>query len=222
MVHVMILAADRLGLLRRICGVYESRRYNVCTLTCGPADRPGFLRINLAVEEPADRARKLASQLARLIDVVSVEVVEATRAVVRELALVKVVLSSATSRPDVLNVAQVFRARVVDVARTSVVLELTGDAAKIDAFIGLMQDFGPVEVVRTGQAAIGRGERTLAETAVAPAATPRVATADGLDRDGRGRAGRDDGAASASRETPRVAASGQRAALAPTAGVPAG
>mgnify|MGYP001195555184 CR=1 FL=1 len=168
MVHVMVLAAAELGVLRRICGVYESRRYRVRSLTAGPADRPGFLRVNLALDEPAERARRLAAQLARLVDVAGVEVVEAGRAVARELALVKVLLAGPGQRPDVLQVAQVFRARVVDVGPRSLVLELTGDSTKVDAFIRLVEEFGPVEVVRTGVAAIGRGEGVLPGTAVAP------------------------------------------------------
>ncbi|ADU51873.1 acetolactate synthase, small subunit [Thermaerobacter marianensis DSM 12885] len=161
MIHVMVLAADRPGVLRRILGVYESRRYQVRSLAAGPAGPAGFLRINLALDEPAPRAQRLAAQLGRLVDVVSVEVVEPSRAVGRELALVKVLLDHPGRRADVLQVAQVFRARVVDVAPRSLVLEVTGDPAKVEAFLNLAEDFGPVEVMRTGVAALGRGGRLL-------------------------------------------------------------
>ena len=165
-VHVMALVADEVGVLRRICGVYESRRYRVRSLTAGPSGHPGVLRVNLAVDEPPERARRLAAQLARLIDVISVDVAEAGRAVGRELALVKVVLPAPDRRPEVLQVAQVFRARVVDVAPRSLVMELTGDTGKVDAFIRLVEEFGAVEVVRTGAAAVRRGERVLAGAAL--------------------------------------------------------
>lgn len=161
MIHVMVLAADRPGILRRILGVYESRRYQVRSLAAGPAGPAGFLRINLGLDEPAPRAQRLAAQLARLIDVVSVEVVEPSRAVGRELALVKVLLDHPGRRADVLQVAQVFRARVVDVAPRSLVLEVTGDPTKVEAFLNLAAEFGPVEVMRTGVAALGRGGRVL-------------------------------------------------------------
>ena len=161
MVHLMVLAADRPGILRRILGVYESRRYQVRSLATGPAGPAGFLRIHLVLDEPADRARRLAAQLARLVDVASAQVVEPSRAVGRELALVKVLLDHPGRRPDLLQVAQVFRARVVDVAPRSLVLELTGDPAKVDAFLALAGEFGPVEVMRTGVAALGRGSRIL-------------------------------------------------------------
>lgn len=163
----MVLAADRPGILRRILGVYESRRYQVRSLAAGPAGPAGFLRINLGLDEPAPRAQRLAAQLARLIDVVSVEVVEPSRAVGRELALVKVLLDHPGRRADVLQVAQVFRARVVDVAPRSLVLEVTGDPTKVEAFLNLAAEFGPVEVMRTGVAALGRGGRVLPGAAAA-------------------------------------------------------
>ncbi|QIA27613.1 acetolactate synthase small subunit [Thermaerobacter sp. PB12/4term] len=172
MIHVMVLAADRPGVLRRILGVYESRRYRVRSLATGAAGPAGFVRVNLVLDEPADRAHRLAAQLARLVDVAGVEVAEPSRAVGRELALVKVLLEHPARRADLLQMAQVFRARVVDVAPRSLVLEVTGDPAKLDAFLGLAREFGPVEVMRTGVAALARGSQVLAAAVVAPAGTP--------------------------------------------------
>lgn len=158
--HVMALVADVPGALRRIMGLYGSRNYKVRTLTVGSSGQEGVLRVSLVVDEPAERAQRFARQLQRLIDVISVDVAAEPGAVARELALIKVAVAS-VRRQEVLQLAEVFRARVIDAAPSSVVLEVTGSTQKIDAFLEVLEEYGITELARTGIVSLRRGAASL-------------------------------------------------------------
>lgn len=162
MQYVMALIADVPGVLRRIMGLYGSRNYNVRTLTVGDSGLPGTLRLSLVVDEPAERAERFARQLERLVDVISVDVAVEPGAVAREMALIKVSVAPG-QRPEVLQLADVFRARVVDAAPNSVILEITGASSKIDALLEVLAEYGITEMARTGIVSLRRGADSLPE-----------------------------------------------------------
>lgn len=177
MTHVMVLARDTPGLLRRIVGLFERCGYDVRSFSTGIGGRtdgiaaaPEAIRISMTLTEPWERAERLARQLRRLADVLAVEVAAQEQAVARELALIKV-FTEPGQRPEVLQVAHVFRARVVDAAPRSVVLEATGDPEKIDALVALLRDYGVIEVARGGTVALTRGEGGIETSGDQPPST---------------------------------------------------
>ncbi|HEX6988962.1 MAG TPA: acetolactate synthase small subunit [Bacillota bacterium] len=172
MIYVMVRAREALGLWRRIAGLCEHRRHPVRGMSAGPAGR-GFVRFTLEVDAPPERASLLARQLRRLADVVEVEVAADDHAVSRELALIKV-CPPPGRRSEVLQVAQVFRARVVDAGPGALVVEVTGTAGKIEAMIALLEEFRVTGVARGGAVALHRG------SAAAGAAEPSGPDAGGV------------------------------------------
>ena len=157
--YVMVLAREATGLLRRVSGLCENRGYALQSLSVGGIGG-GMVRLGLAVDEPRERAERLARQLERLTDVMAVEVAGDHQAVRRELALIKV-RPSPGRRSEVLQVAQVFRARVVDASPGTVVLEVTGTADKIDALLAVLQEYDVAEVARGGVVTLRRGPAAL-------------------------------------------------------------
>lgn len=166
MVYVMVRARAAAGLARRITGLCEFRGYALQGFSAGPAER-GLVRFTLAVAAPPDRASLLARQLQRLADVIAVEVAAGELAVSRELALIKV-CPPPGRRPEVFQVAEVFRARVVDADPGALVIEVTGTAGKIEALIALLHEFNVVEVARSGPVTLRRGSRAPGVEVSAP------------------------------------------------------
>lgn len=167
MMHVMILAANAPGMLRRLIGLLDSRGYRVESFAVGPCETTGRLRISLTLDETRERAELLARQLRRLFDVTTVGVAVENELVRRELALIKVSVGPG-KRPEVLQVANVFRANVIDVAPESIVVEATGDKSKIDALIALLHEFGIAEIARSGTITLHRGGQALSATSRDP------------------------------------------------------
>lgn len=166
--HVMALAVDTPGFMRRLVGLLDGRHYKVHSLVLGKAghaeagegEGKPMVRVNLVVNEPPARAQRLARHLARIVDVVSVGVATSNEAAARELALIKVRVGP-QGRSEILAIAQVFRAQVVDAAPRSVTIEATGASDKIDALITVLAEHGIEEVARTGSVALQRGEAML-------------------------------------------------------------
>jgi acetolactate synthase-1/3 small subunit len=147
---------DRPGVLNRVASLFRRRSFNIESLTVGRSDQPGVSRLTFVVKADADTARRIEANLYKLVNVVRVSDVTHERSVLRELALVKV-RADAAARVQVLQLCEVFHARAVDVAPDALVLEVTGPGDKLDAFIGVMQQFGILEMVRTGALAMTRG-----------------------------------------------------------------
>lgn len=172
MATLAVLAEDGYGMLTRVVGMLNRRGFTLRSLTVGPTTEPGVVRLTLVVDgdpQVGERARRF---LLRLVDVLACEVIDEGQAVARELALIKVAVTS-ERRAQLVQVAEIFRARLVDVGPRSAVVEVVGDAEKIAACLALLEEFGVLEVVRTGQVALARGERALVpqegEGAVTPA-----------------------------------------------------
>lgn len=153
------------GVLARISGLFSRRQFNIESLTVGPTEDPDVARMTIVVEEPEPGLQQVKKQLAKLLPVISVTELAAD-AIDRELALIKV---NGAEPDQVIAVAEMFNGRAVDVCRTSVTVQITGDEATIDRAINAFGRFGVQELVRTGTAALSRGGT---ETAEADPTTP--------------------------------------------------
>jgi len=152
-----ILVENNTGVLCRISGLFSRRCYNIDSLSVGITEDPDISRITVVTSGDEDVIRQIRAQVEKLVDVRSAVVLDNSTSVGRELTLVKVATDSAT-REEIVNIAGIFRARIIDVTSSSLVIELTGTPGKIKAFLQLMEPFGILELVRTGLTAIQRGD----------------------------------------------------------------
>ena len=148
---------DKPGVLNRVASLFRRRNFNIESLTVGHSEMPGVSRMTIVTdEEELLRRNVIRSNLLKLISVIEVQDVTDMPCVVRETALVKV-KADATQRGQVMDVAEMYRARIVDVATDTLIVEVTGEPSKIDSMIGVLEPFGVLEIMRTGKIAITRG-----------------------------------------------------------------
>ncbi|MEL6262719.1 MAG: acetolactate synthase small subunit [Cyanobacteria bacterium J06614_10] len=150
-----VLVQDESGVLTRIAGLFARRGFNIESLAVGPAEEAGISRITMVVPGDDLVIEQLAKQLFKLINVLKVEDITERPSVERELMLVKVSADS-TNRAEVVGLAQLFRARVVDVSKEALTLEVVGDPGKLVALEQMMKPFGIQEIARTGKIALTR------------------------------------------------------------------
>lgn len=159
MSHVLVVYTDdEPGVLTRVALLFRRRGFNIHSLTVGPTERPDVSRMTLVVDTDEAQARRAVEHLKKLVNVLQVEQLGHARKIVRDLALVRV-STSAANRSEVLQLVQVFRANVVDIAEDSLVIECTGGLGKIEALVNALRPFGILELGRTGAVAMGRGHR---------------------------------------------------------------
>lgn len=156
-----VLVENKFGVLGRITGLFSARGFNIESLSVAETEDPTVSRITLVTEGNAFILEQVNKQLNRLIDVIKVTDLSEEAHVDRELVLIKVHAEAEQMRSEVLRLADIFRAKVVDVTPKTYVLEVTGDEGKIRAAINLLKPLGIKEVVRTGKIAIARGQRVL-------------------------------------------------------------
>ncbi len=155
--HILsILVENKPGVLTRVAGLFARRAFNIDTLAVGPTDDPAVSRITLTLDGAVHPIDQVTKQLHKLINVLKIRDLEPDETLARELALFKLAVDG-SSRAELLQICNIFRARVVDVARRSVVVEITGTADKVEAFEQLVRPFGLIEMARTGEIAISRG-----------------------------------------------------------------
>jgi acetolactate synthase-1/3 small subunit len=147
---------DRPGVLNRVSSLFRRRAFNIASLTVGRCDRPGVSRMTVEAEADDDTARRIEANLYKLVDVLYVRDLSGAERVSRDLMLIKV-RANAKARPEVLQLTEVFRARVVDVAPEALIVELTGTEDKLDGLVEVLRPFGILEMVRTGAVAMARG-----------------------------------------------------------------
>src|SRR5580765_340533 len=153
---VSILVENKPGVLARVSGLFARRGFNIATLAVGPTDDPTTSRITLTVdgaEHPIDQVTK---QLHKLVNVLKIRDLEPGDTVSRELVLFKVAVDGA-QRAEVMQICEIFRGKVVDVTKRSIILEITGTTDKVEAFERMVRPFGLIEMMRTGEIAINRG-----------------------------------------------------------------
>ena len=153
-----VTVRDRPGVLVRIAGLFARRGFNIESLSVAQSEEPGFSRTTFVVNGEDSVLEQVQKQLQKLIDVVKVIDHSQAKFVDRELMLIKVAVRTPEDRVEIRQIAQDFRARIVDVARHALVFEVTGDEGKMNAFISQMRDFGIVELIRTGRVALPRSE----------------------------------------------------------------
>jgi len=147
---------DKPGVLNRVASLFRRRAFNIESLTVGHTDQPGVSRMTIVVDSDDLGARRLEANLYKLVNVLRVEDVSGDAVVVRDLALVKVA-ADGQARTQVMQLCDVFRARVVDVTNESLVIETTGTEDKIDSLVEVLRPYGIIEMVRTGIVAMRRG-----------------------------------------------------------------
>ncbi|MEW6243251.1 MAG: acetolactate synthase small subunit [Bacillota bacterium] len=157
-----VLVENSPGVLSRVSGLFTRRGYNIESLNVGVTENPAVSRMTIVVRGSPAVVEQVSKQLNKLINVLKVSDITSEEIVSRELALIKVSATPA-QRASILQIVSVFRGQVVDATSRSVIVELTGDEEKIDAFIQLVREFGIKEVVRTGRVAMMRGLRNQRE-----------------------------------------------------------
>ena len=174
MLHTFVVYVDnKPGVLNRVASLFRRRAFNIESLTVGHTEQPGVSRMTVVVDTDGYGARRLEAHLYKLVPVKRVDDITAAAAIVRDLALIKVA-ATGDARAHVMQLVDVYRARVVDVSPESLVIETTGTEDKIDSLLEVLRPYGVMEMVRTGRVAMARGvgavEKTTART------TPAAAT----------------------------------------------
>jgi acetolactate synthase-1/3 small subunit len=155
--HILsILVENKPGVLTRIAGLFARRGFNIDTLAVGPTDDEQVSRITLTLDGAVHPIDQVTKQLHKLVNVLKIRDLEPGETLARELALFKVNADGA-ARAEVMQICEIFRAKIVDVTKRSVVIEVTGTFDKVDAFEALVRPFGLIEMARTGEIAISRG-----------------------------------------------------------------
>jgi len=155
---IIALMEDRPGVLSRVASLFRRRNFNIASLAVGASEIPGISRMTIVVDvDSSTRAiEQVTKQLYKVINVTKVSDVTHDPIVARELALIKVTATSAT-RGEIIELVNVYRANIVDVAPDSLIIEVTGDEEKIDSMLVLLRGFGIKEMLRTGRVAMLRG-----------------------------------------------------------------
>ncbi len=151
-----ILVDNTSGVLSRISGLFSRRGYNIESITAGVTADPKYTRITIVTNGDEDILDQIEKQVAKLIDVRSIKELKPDDSVYRELVMVKVRVNP-LQRQGVISLTDVFRAKVVDIATDSMIIELTGNQSKIEAFLNLLSDYEILELARTGIAGLQRG-----------------------------------------------------------------
>ncbi|MCP1716176.1 acetolactate synthase-1/3 small subunit [Methanocalculus alkaliphilus] len=162
-IHTLsILVENRAGVLSRVSGMFSRRGFNIESLAVGTCEQPEMSRITITVRGDDTVIEQVKKQLNKLIDVIKVSDITYREHVRRELALIKVAASPGTTRAEVMQIADIFRAQIIDVGAKTLVLQVVGDPDKIDALETLLRQYGVKELIRTGTIAVLRGAKTSA------------------------------------------------------------
>jgi acetolactate synthase-1/3 small subunit len=163
MQHVLsLLVEDKPGLLTRVAGLFARRGFNIESLAVGKTEVEGLSRITVVVDVEGLPLEQVTKQLNKLVNVLKIVELDPEQSVQREHMLVKVRVDNST-RSQILEAANLFRARVVDVVTDALVIEVTGDTAKINALLKVLEPYGIKEIAQSGLLAIGRGSKSITE-----------------------------------------------------------
>jgi len=157
-----VLVENKPGVLARIAGLFARRGFNIDSLAVGPTEYPDVSRMTIVVNVEDNPLEQVTKQLNKLINVLKIVELESASSVSRELLLVKV-KADPQSRSQVLEIVQLFRAKVIDVAVDAVTIEATGGAEKIEALLRVLEPFGVKELAQSGMVAMGRGTRSITD-----------------------------------------------------------
>ena len=155
-----VLVVNTAGVLSRIAGLFSRRNYNIDSLTVSETENPKYSKMTIVVTGDDEVLEQIKKQVAKLEDVQDITILKDGKSVCRELVLIKVA-AGPEQRQQVMAVTNIFRAKIVDVAEDSLMIELTGNQAKLEAFIGLLKGFEVKELVRTGITGLSRGSADM-------------------------------------------------------------
>jgi acetolactate synthase-1/3 small subunit len=157
---IVALVEDIPGVLNRVASLFRRRSFNIESLAVGHTETKGVSRMTIVVDSDETSILRLISYLYKLVNVIQVEDLTTKPCVTRDLALIKV-KADVENRAQVMQIVDVFRARIVDIANNSFIIEITGDEAKIEGFIEVLRPVGIIEMVRTGSVVLARGGNPL-------------------------------------------------------------
>ena len=155
-----LLANNTSGVLSRITGLFSRRGYHIESITAGVTADPRYSRITIVATGDDEALEQIEKQVGKLVDVLDVKELKPEESVYRELVLIKV-KAAADQRQTVISVADIFRAKIIDVGPESLIIEMTGNQSKIEAFISLLEGYEILELARTGIAGLGRGTKNV-------------------------------------------------------------
>jgi acetolactate synthase-1/3 small subunit len=166
-----VLVENKPGVLARVAGLFSRRGFNIDSLAVGPTEHPEVSRMTIVVNVEESPLEQVTKQLNKLVEVIKIVELDPDQSVARELLLVKV-RADAESRGQVLEVVQLFKAKVVDVATDAITVQVTGNQGKLEDFLRIVEPFGVRELVQSGMVAIGRGGRSISERTLRPVTVP--------------------------------------------------
>jgi acetolactate synthase-1/3 small subunit len=156
--HTLVaLVENKPGVLNRVASLMRRRNFNIESLAVGTTEDPTVSRMTIVIDASKTNAALVERNLYKLVNVIDVQDVTNLPTVARELALIKVRVSDAQHRGEIKQIADMFQSRVVDVAKDSLIIEITGEEQKVDSLLSVLQDYGILEVIRTGRIAMARG-----------------------------------------------------------------
>jgi acetolactate synthase I/III small subunit len=157
---IAVIVENKSGVLTRIAGLFSRRSFNIDSLSVGATDNPEYSRMTITVHGDRDVLEQVIKQLSKLINVIRVSELDAGESVERELAIIKV-SADKESRSEIMQIVNIFRAKIIDVSQRSMIIEVTGDEEKVDAMVQLLRQFGIKEIARTGKVSMVRGARVV-------------------------------------------------------------
>ena len=166
-----VLVENKPGVLARVAGLFSRRGFNIDSLAVGPTEHPDISRMTVVVDVEELPLEQVTKQLNKLVEVIKIVELDGAASVSRELLLVKV-KADATTRGQVLEVVQLFKAKVVDVATDAITVQVVGNQDKLEDFLRIVEPFGVRELVQSGMVAIGRGGRSISERTLRPVTVP--------------------------------------------------
>ncbi len=153
-----VLVENKPGVLARIAGLFRRRGFNIDSLAVAPTEDTRYSRMTIVVDLEGKPLEQVTKQLHKLVNVIKVSDLKPSEALERELALIKVGATT-PNRAQIIEIVDIFRAKIIDVSRTTLTVEVTGTADKIDAITNLLKPFGIKEIARTGKVALTRGSK---------------------------------------------------------------
>lgn len=156
-----ILVQDSPGVLSQVARLFSRKGYNIESIVSGETDKPGITRITIVIVGDELMVNQIVAQCRKLIPVKAVKVLDEGASIQREFALIKVHAADRNARDEVIQMANIFRANIIDVSRETLTVAIFGETSKTKALIGLLSDFGILEIVKTGTLAIERGRSTI-------------------------------------------------------------
>jgi acetolactate synthase-1/3 small subunit len=155
-----VLVENHAGVLSRVAGLFSRRGFNIDSLAVGVTENPEVSRITIVVDGDDYTVEQVSKQLNKLIDVIKIKKLEMSESIKRELVLIKVA-ANANTRTEIIQIVGIFRANIIDVSKSTMTIEISGDSDKVSALEDLLKQFGIKEIVRTGAIAIERGNRMI-------------------------------------------------------------